>query len=967
MKKSQPVSRPARTLLKATPVAAAAALAVMGIGAAHAQQVAAPEAAASAPEPAVSQTITVTGIRRGIESAISVKKNNDGVVEAISAEDVGKLPDNTVADAISRLPGLATQRNRSSGRSQNVSVRGLSPDFNAATLNGREQASTGDSRGVEFDQFPAELLSGVDVYKTPKASLVNQGLASTIDLKTVRPLDFGSRVVQVGARKEKTGIDSGAGEGDGERFNLSYIDQFADRKLGIALGFTQLKDKGAEQQRFNAWGGWAPDVTGCTSTYDAGGVCTGTEVTGRAPGGFTSDTETTTFERTGFMGVVQFKPNKNFESTLDYFFSEGDFKISKKGLEGGIGGNSSGAYDPNGRFFNVSVDAAGNMTSGTLDNYKGVVRNHDERVEDELTAFGWANKIRFGEWQALVDLSKSEVTRRGTRYETTAGLVGNGNRPEFADAHRASTISWTGFTGGNFDQVRYSTSLNYSDPTVMKLTDPMGWSGGESSPQAGYVALPIVNDDIQAVRLSASRPLELGPIIDIDFGANISSRSKVRTAAEGRLVIRGSVTADGTVLDPYAFAEVPNPGVGVAGTTGLPIITWDPQGSLGTIYDLPPKVDRDILNKDWEVEEKVNTYYVQGGIDTELFGRGLRGNVGMQFVTTDQTGSGFVLDPATCTGNTPATCPSTRVDINHTYNDLLPSLNLALDLPADSVLRLGLAKVMSRASMADMRASSSFGVNATAPGGPRIEGSGGNPFLEPFRATQVDLSLEKYFSGNKGYIAVAAFHKDLRSYVYRQTQQIDFSRYGVALPDGLNPIGIYTQPANGSGGRLSGAEFTVSVPFGDFVPVLDGFGIQFNHSTTSSSVSIPTAGLNTQDIGAATNVPLPGLSKDVTNTRVYFEKWGFQVAWAQRKRSAFLGEVSDFQDNRQLTFVAPETTEDLQLSYEFRGGWLKGLSFYGQIQNLSNAEFKRYRDTPDNIVERVKFGKTYRLGLNFKL
>jgi iron complex outermembrane receptor protein len=166
--------------------------------------------------------VTVTGIRRGIASAITDKKNNDGVVEAISAEDVGKLPDNTVADAISRLPGLATQRNRSTGRSQNVSVRGLSPDFNAATLNGREQASTGDSRGVEFDQFPAELLSGVDVYKTPKASLVNQGLASTIDLKTVRPLDFGKRVFQGSYRKEKTGIDSGAGEGDGERHALVH-------------------------------------------------------------------------------------------------------------------------------------------------------------------------------------------------------------------------------------------------------------------------------------------------------------------------------------------------------------------------------------------------------------------------------------------------------------------------------------------------------------------------------------------------------------------------------------------------------------------------------------------------------------------------------------------------------------------------------------------------------------------------
>ncbi|MFN9745153.1 MAG: TonB-dependent receptor plug domain-containing protein, partial [Betaproteobacteria bacterium] len=538
MKKFPPVHS-GSVLLRATPVAAAVATLLATSGMAHAQQAA----------PAASDTatvVTVTGIRRGIESAITVKKNNDGVVEAISAEDVGKLPDNTVADAISRLPGLATQRNRSTGRSQNVSVRGLSPDFNAATLNGREQASTGDSRGVEFDQFPAELLSGVDIYKTPKASLVNQGLASTIDLKTVRPLDFAKRVVQGSYRKEKTGIDSGAGEGDGERVTLSYIDQFADRKLGIALGFTQLKDKGAEQQKFNAWGGWAPDVTGCTSTYDSGGTCTGSLVTGKAPGGFTSDTERTTFERSGIMGVVQFKPNKNFESTLDYFFSEGDFKISKKGLEGAVGGNSAGGYDPNGRYYNVTV-SGGNMTSGTLDNYKGVVRNHDERTEDDLTAFGWNNRLKLGDWTGVLDLSQSKVNRKGTRYETTAGLVGNGNLPAYAAAHRASTISWTGFNGGNFDQVRYSTSLNYADPAVMKLTDPMGWSGGESSPQAGYVALPTVIDEIKAVRLSAQRPLSFGPISDIDFGANISDRTKTRTAAEGRLVIKGSVTASGTV------------------------------------------------------------------------------------------------------------------------------------------------------------------------------------------------------------------------------------------------------------------------------------------------------------------------------------------------------------------------------------------------------------------------------------
>jgi iron complex outermembrane recepter protein len=131
--------------------------------------------------------VVVTGIRASIENAIATKRNSDGIVEALSAEDIGKLPDSTVAESVSRLPGVTAQRNKSTGRAQSVSVRGMSPDFNGALLNGREQASTGDSRGVEFDQFPAELLGSIVIHKTPEASLVGQGLASTIDLRTVRP------------------------------------------------------------------------------------------------------------------------------------------------------------------------------------------------------------------------------------------------------------------------------------------------------------------------------------------------------------------------------------------------------------------------------------------------------------------------------------------------------------------------------------------------------------------------------------------------------------------------------------------------------------------------------------------------------------------------------------------------------------------------------------------------------------
>ena len=164
-----------RSLFKLAPVAAGCAVLVVTSGAAFAQ------ASASTGL----NTVTVVGIRKGIEDAISVKKNSDSIVESISAEDIGKLPDVSIGESIARLPGLAAQR--VAGRAQVISVRGLSPDFATTLLNGREMVSTGDNRSVEFDQYPSELLSGVTVYKTPDAGLVGQGLSGTLDMQTVRP------------------------------------------------------------------------------------------------------------------------------------------------------------------------------------------------------------------------------------------------------------------------------------------------------------------------------------------------------------------------------------------------------------------------------------------------------------------------------------------------------------------------------------------------------------------------------------------------------------------------------------------------------------------------------------------------------------------------------------------------------------------------------------------------------------
>ena len=164
------------------------ALATAGFSAtSHAAGQAAVDTKAKAEEKV--EVIQVSGIRRSLQMAQALKMESSSVVEAVSAEDIGKLPDMSIAESIARLPGLAAQR--LDGRANVVSVRGLAPDFTTATLNGREQVTVGDNRSVEFDQYPSEMMNNVVVYKTPDASVMAQAIGGTIDMQTVRPLSYG--------------------------------------------------------------------------------------------------------------------------------------------------------------------------------------------------------------------------------------------------------------------------------------------------------------------------------------------------------------------------------------------------------------------------------------------------------------------------------------------------------------------------------------------------------------------------------------------------------------------------------------------------------------------------------------------------------------------------------------------------------------------------------------------------------
>lgn len=894
-------------------------------------------APAAAPE---MKTVVVSGIRRGIEAAISIKKNSSSIVEAISAEDIGKLPDSSVAESIARLPGVTAQRSRASGKAADISVRGLSPSFNGNLLNGREQASTGNARSPEFDLFPAELIGSAVIYKTPDATVVGQGLAATIDLHTVQPLDFPKRVIAAGARKERTGVRSGSPEGDGTRYTFSYIDQFANRTIGLALGVTSFKENGGGQQKFEGGG---------TSTVKYNGA----DVI--VPGGFKADTETSKSNRDGVSATLQYRPSRELKSSIDMFYSKGSSSLKKTGLEGSIAG-SWGGYDPVGALTTATV-SNGIATSGTFSGFKGDVRNHLEKADDTLKSIGWNTEWKANGWTTVADLSHSAGNKKASRYETTAGQPGN--TPEA----QVGSISFSGFDGKDLSKMKLTSSFDYSNRQQTLLTDTDGWGGGVNSPQAGYVALPNLDDKVDAIRLSGRHELNFGPVSAATFGANFTRRNKVRSGDEGRLVVKGA--------NGYATAPVPGTATATAGTTGIPIVSFDPSNSLGSIYDLVRWVDSGTLAKDWSVTEKVSTIYAMGDLDGDLAGFGYKGNFGAQVVHTKQNTTGNKVDLATCTGITAATCPSSVLADGTSYTDVLPSLNVSFDLGRDQFLRFGAAKVLARPNLDDMRASSAFGVktdNTT----PILVGTGGNAKLEPFRAKSLDLSYEKYF-GNKGYVSAAAFYKKLDTYILRAPIAFDFKDQitpGTQLPT-TGPfkgstVGLLTKPINGDGGNLHGFELAVNLPFSLVSTYLDGFGIYANHSDTTSGIDLPAVSFATQNVNPA-RIPLPGLSKRVSNLRLYYEKAGFQFAWAARRRSDFLGQISDFQDNSQLTFVKGETIVDLQASYSVESGPLKGVSVYVQANNWNNTPYQEFNGTdPTAISFKSVYGRTYQFGASYK-
>lgn len=898
------------------------------------------------------EEIVVTGIRASIMNSIERKRNNSSIVEAISAEDIGKLPDASIGESLARLPGLAAQR--FDGRANKIAIRGLAPDFTLTTLNGRELVSSDNNRAVEYDQFPSELITGATVYKTPDASLTSQAVGGTVDMQTVRPLSYDEPVIAVGFRGEvsdKGALNAGTSAW-GYRGNIAYIGQNEDGTLGYAIGYSRMVQP-IQEQYIHVWG--YSDVT------DADGD-SGLFIDGAKP--YVKSNELT---RDGLLGVIEYKPDDSFSARLDVMYSKFADEQTLRGQE--IAGYTKSGLDI------LEVNSAGLVTQGVLENMLTMARNDFSDRDAETFAAGFNAEYQVNDkWSVEADISYSEASRTYSAYEIYTAIERGST-----DAGRAN---YTYDLGSSENGLTFSTPLDFADESLWGLGDNLGWGGPfctaelgwQCASQDGFRNSESSEDTLSAIKLAAERQMDSSFASSIEFGVRYSDRKKDNSRRGDFLSLYTLADAQaGTATDVVAV-----PDQYVLEPTSLDFIGLGDHFSLDSralvadgFYNFFAENELAAARNDYIVEEKVFNAYVQMNIDAMAGDTPVTGNIGVQAVHTDQssTGSNGYSLPWGDSG-------IAAVSEGTKYWEFLPSMNLSFDVSDSDKVRLGVARVMARARMDQLRAGRETSFTETPDQNTFWRGNGGNPSLRPWLAWQFDLAYERYF-GDGGYFSVAAFYKKLENYVY--TEQVAYDASGFDVPAELidvvypadlvsqydTEIGYLDAPANGEGGKIYGLELSASIPFGMMSEALEGFGFLGSASFTRSSVK------ETPD---SEPQQLSGLSRNVLNGTLYYEKSGFQARVSARHRSSFLAEAYAIGLSRVETQAKAETIIDAQISYDLEEMGIPGLSVYLQGSNLTNEPFLQYLtvDGRENLGTDLfknwhTYGRNFMFGFSYKM
>ena len=866
--------------VRAARLLGAASIAALAAVGAHAQDTAAPAPdAAQVSTESAEEEIVVSGFRASLDAALDLKRESVAAVDAIVAEDIAKFPDQNLAESLQRIPGVAITRDGGEGR--NITVRGLGPGFTRVRLNGMETIATsagegGPNRGRDFDFniFASELFTSLVVHKTPQAYLDEGTLGATVDLNTGNPLAYDDGFTFVASAKAQY---NDLTENVGPRLAalLSYKDPSGIWAASLSAAYSnyEISQVGNntvrwQQARFNSVEGTPCFTTNRTGgTYVSSAVCDEAALAfhPRIPryGEINHDRE-----RLGLTGSIQIAPSDSTKISIDGLFARYDEVRSERWGEVLFRGNERGID-----LRDVVIDPETNtMVAATVDNAWVRIENFRRDSFSEFYQFNGKVEQQFSDsFKATLfgGLSRSEAT---VPSEVTI----------IFDDRDVNGYEFD-YTNMNLPRLTFPDSI--TDPAAFQFAE---FRDRPSTVVNKYRTAKLdfewkANDELTLLFGGFYRRFGF----DTTEATRDSTYCAAFTCAPGQY---GAPVTD-AISELFTVRGAGNVPAGTTLTYLVPSI--DEAAELIDLFNRPLNPAsaniRDVVEKDYGAYAQLNAEGTIAGLDYAM-------NAGVRYVRTDQSSTGI---------NNAQT-----VTIDRSYEDWLPSLNVALYPTDNLIIRGAVARVMARP-----------GLGTLSPGG-SVDGFNfrvtfGNPFIDPTRATTYDLGVEWYFAP-QAVASVALFKKDIESFGLASTRQGTYASTGLPLslilassPAAQNPEAqpwTINTTINGPGAKIKGIELGLQLPFTFLPGPFDNMGFIGNVTYVDSNVTYqmrgpatdptPTNPTTGAPIGFPQLVPvtidekLLGLSKWSYNATLYYEDEKFSLRGSLAYRSRYLDGTS---------------------------------------------------------------------------
>lgn len=869
-------------------------------------------------EQATGGDIVVTGIRRSLADALTAKRDAPGIVDAISAEDIGKFPDQNLAESLQRVPGVQITRNK--GEGQGISVRGMGANFTRTFFNGRILPSPTAGRNFGFTSLSSDFVSRVEVQKTPTADVIDGGIAATVNVQLARPLDAG---------RNRTALSvEGIYETNPDKFSphvALYTSQvLADGKLGFNFGASYEKRK-VLQGGYDAYGMEPRTETPGSPVYDFNldGAYSGTYKVNHVLDTWVEDGS---FERISFVGGVQARPVENLELYADVFYSQfTDFAMR---TQHSLGYTRLGG--PGAKIIATQIDPGNVVSYFDADgvDHRGAFSRQENR--DRVLSIALGQKLNLG---ALT------ITAEGT-YSNSERLA------SVMNVNAISRASASYDMRGGYDKipvVTYNRGFNPLDPSIYRLLSVAG-------------ALPSpTRDRNRDARIDASYTFDGGLLRSLKaggyFGRATKSVESISYNVSSRIAadvlglpfdptIEGGTAAAGSFLVPGDNSKF------VGDALGLYLVPdYDKlfaNGSLADLLKVAPPLSQPSNN--YKVREDVYAAYARADFGTA--DDSLTGNIGLRYIKTRQTSSGAAPDLAKVIllqGDVSVIVPSaTPVTVHNNYDNWLPSLNLRWSPMQNFAVRFAANRAMTRPDLGLLTPRTTISANVRTI-------NSGNPFVKPYLADQVDLSFE-YYLGKTGILSAALFYKDVKNFIV-STQTTETHTLIRELGGTTTLEFRRSQPDNGANGTVKGLELSAQVPLTFLPGALDGLGVLANLTLLDAS--------DVQIVQGGPKIPVTGVSDVSYTIGGYYEKYGFGLRASYTYRSGYVeSQASYFGDG---SYYDPYGQLDISASYDINDN----ASVVLEAVNVAKGVQSTHNDI-GVLRQTFDFGRRFSLGARLK-